>query len=88
MGSFLHTMLASHWRNHMSTAKQIEEAIDTLHAIRHFRSGYGSTEDGHRLCTEATKLLRGGGLLSSNIATAIEAYLVNKTVEVGGPPQA
>jgi hypothetical protein len=65
---------------------QVEESINTLSAVLLFRTHYGSNADGLRLCREATKVLRGGGLLSDNIATAIESYLENKIVIAGGPP--
>jgi hypothetical protein len=60
--------------------KDIENSIAGLQAIRLFMDVYASSEPTARLSEEVIKALRTGGLLSKNIATAIEAWLANKSV--------
>jgi hypothetical protein len=64
-------------------AKDLKNAIAALQAVSLFREAYASSEPGARLCAETVKALRFGGLLSKNIATAIEAWLANTELKGG-----
>src|SRR5438874_2430686 len=67
---------------------QIEKCIEALGSISLFAGSYGSSVDGQRQFHEVLKALRPNGPLCDNVATAIQGFLSNKTVELGGPPGA
>ncbi len=64
-------------------ARDLRNSIAALHAVLLFRDAYASSKPGADQCAGTIKALRCGGLLSKNIATAIEAWLANTELKGG-----